>query len=259
MIVNLTFDVEEFDFPLERGRNIDFATQMNVSTEGLSALLEVLQKHHVKATFYVTANYANHQKTRIQQLHKAGHEIASHDYYHTIHDQPMPSESKAALEELIGAEICGYRSPRLAKISNELLYDVGYRYNSSMNPTWIPFRYNNLLKPRTVFTEHKLIQYPTSVSYPFRIPLFWLCFHVLPLWIFKLLAHSALKKDRHLNLYFHPWEFSSQLARKEFNVPRYIYHCSGADLLRKLDLLIQSLLDKGCTFQTTKKYLGFDE
>ena len=39
MTVTLGFDVEEFDFPLERGREIDLQTQLAVSSAGLGALL----------------------------------------------------------------------------------------------------------------------------------------------------------------------------------------------------------------------------
>lgn len=37
MTVTLGFDVEEFDFPLERGREIDLQTQLAVSSAGLEA------------------------------------------------------------------------------------------------------------------------------------------------------------------------------------------------------------------------------
>lgn len=259
MIVNLTFDVEEFDFPKERGMEIDFGNQLSISTEGLESILEVLSSHNVKATFYVTANYAQHKVEIIKRIHLLGHEIASHDFYHAIGSVPDPKGSRILLEKLTGTPVVGYRSPRLAKISAEELIDAGYSYNSSLNPTFIPFRYNNLLKPRSVFKEGKIVQYPASVSWPFRIPLFWISFHVMNIDFYSKLAYSAVKKDGHLNLYFHPWEFSDQLTDKKFGVPGYIANCSGSRLLHKLEQLISRLKDKGCTFQTTKKYLGFDE
>ena len=55
MTVTLGFDVEEFDFPLERGRKIDFDTQLAVSTEGLEFLLQLLARLGLRATFYTTA------------------------------------------------------------------------------------------------------------------------------------------------------------------------------------------------------------
>lgn len=56
MTVTLGFDVEEFDFPLERGRGIDFGTQLAVSSEGLEFLLDLLARLELRATFYTTAN-----------------------------------------------------------------------------------------------------------------------------------------------------------------------------------------------------------
>jgi len=41
---------------------------------------------------------------------------------------------------------------------------AGYEYNSSMNPTYIPGRYNNLSKPRTAYYTNKLLNLPISVT-----------------------------------------------------------------------------------------------
>lgn len=259
MIVNLTFDVEEFDFPTEKGLVVDFDTQLKVSTDGLEAIIRLLDRHNIKATFYVTANYAQHKRDLIKSLHDKGHEIASHDFYHAMGSVLTPRKAKEALEIIIGQPVLGYRAPRLAQVATDVLREAGYIYNSSMNPTWLPGRYNNLLRPRTVYQEEGIIQYPTSVSWPLRFPLFWISFHVLPLWLYKIPALSALRKDGHLNLYFHPWEFSDYLVDTAFDVPGFIANCSGTKLLKKLESFIVLLQERDCVFQTTKKYLKLDE
>jgi len=136
---------------------------------------------------------------------------------------------------------------------------AGYRYNSSINPTWIPTRYNNLRAPCSVSREEGLTIYPVSVSAPFRVPLFWISLHVMPLPLYKLLCRSALRRDGHLNLYFHPWEFSARLREPAFGVPGYLTHCSGTDLQRKFIRLLEWLKARGCRFLTTREYLGCDE
>ena len=50
MTVTLGFDVEEFDFPLERGRSIDLQTQLAVSSAGLEALLQMLDRLDLRVT-----------------------------------------------------------------------------------------------------------------------------------------------------------------------------------------------------------------
>ena len=81
MTVTLGFDVEEFDFPLERGRGIDFGTQLAVSSEGLEFLLDLLARLELRATFYTTANFALHRTDLVRRIVAGGHEVASHDYY----------------------------------------------------------------------------------------------------------------------------------------------------------------------------------
>ena len=256
MTVTLTFDLEEFDFPLERGKQISLGEQMKVSTEGLMPLLALLERHKVPVTFYVTANYADHNREIIKNIAAAGHEIACHDYYHGMSSKSDPAGAKKLLEEIAGCEVVGYRSPRLGCTRPEELAKAGFRYNSSMNPTCIPGRYNNLAKPRSVFPEGGLLIYPVSVSYPLRVPLFWLSCHVMGTGLYKMLAKSAMKKDGHLNLYFHPWEFSPRLADKRFGIPFYITRCSGPKLLNKLDRLVAYFKAMNYEFRTTKAYLA---
>ena len=259
MTVTLGFDVEEFDFPLERGREIDLQTQLAVSSAGLEALLQMLDRLNLRVTFYTTANFAAHRPETIRRMVAAGHEIASHDYYHAQSAQSDPGGSKHYLEALTGTRIVGYRAPRLATASSAVLAAAGYRYNSSINPTWIPGRYNNLRVSRTVTREAGLVIYPTSVSYPFRIPLFWLSLHVMPLPVYKMLCRSALRHDGHLNLYLHPWEFSARLGDPAFGIPRYLTQCSGRRLQGKLEQLLIWLKNRGCRFVTTREYLGIDD
>ena len=259
MTVTLGFDVEEFDFPLERGRGIDFGTQLAVSSEGLEFLLDLLARLELRATFYTTANFALHRTDLVRRIVAGGHEVASHDYYHGLTAGSDPAGSRRTLEELTGQRIVGYRAPRLAAASSAALAAAGYRYNSSINPTWIPTRYNNLRAPCSVSREEGLTIYPVSVSAPFRVPLFWISLHVMPLPLYKLLCRSALRRDGHLNLYFHPWEFSARLREPAFGVPGYLTHCSGTDLQRKFIRLLEWLKARGCRFLTTREYLGCDE
>ena len=194
MTVTLGFDVEEFDFPLERGRGIDFGTQLAVSSEGLEFLLDLLARLELRATFYTTANFALHRTDLVRRIVAGGHEVASHDYYHGLTAGSDPAGSRRTLEELTGQRIVGYRAPRLAAASSAALAAAGYRYNSSINPTWIPTRYNNLRAPCSVSREEGLTIYPVSVSAPFRVPLFWISLHVMPLPLYKLLCRSALRR-----------------------------------------------------------------
>ncbi|NHW59477.1 polysaccharide deacetylase, partial [Escherichia coli] len=53
-MVLLSFDIEEFDMPLEYQGDIPFEEQLKVSQEGLKNILKILKKHQIKATFFST-------------------------------------------------------------------------------------------------------------------------------------------------------------------------------------------------------------
>jgi hypothetical protein len=124
-------------------------------------------------------------------------------------------------------------------------------YDCSVNPTWIPGRYNNFRSPRTCYKENGITRVPASVSANFRIPLFWLAFKNLPYSYFKKLALQAFKKDGYLSLYFHCWEF---VDLNNYSLPVIIKRKSGRQLLDKLKLLISDLKKEG-EFTTIHSFL----
>jgi peptidoglycan/xylan/chitin deacetylase (PgdA/CDA1 family) len=247
----LTFDLEEFDVPLEYGNNIAFSEQIKIGTDGLLQLLPLIEKHKIRCTFFVTANYAL-QKPELIRLLAEKHEIASHGYFHSSFKNEDLKTSKEELEKISGQKISGFRMARLAAVDEDEIAKAGYLYNSSINPTWLPGRYNNLNKPRTLFYNKSLACIPTSVSPILRIPLFWLGFKNYPVWLFNYLMMRTLKHDKILSLYFHPWEFT---PINNYNLPSYISKHSGEDMMKRLDNFIQELKKDNNVFVSISDYL----
>ncbi|MFD2146790.1 hypothetical protein [Mucilaginibacter antarcticus] len=52
-MILLGFDVEEFDMPLEYGKELAFEEQISISTSGTLKILDLLKEAGVKATFFV--------------------------------------------------------------------------------------------------------------------------------------------------------------------------------------------------------------
>lgn len=249
----LSFDVEEFDLPIEYSQPIDISLQFDISRRGLSAIISLLDQLDIKATFFVTANFAINHPTLIKELAKQ-HEIASHGFYHSQFQLEDLEKSRQALEEITGKKVIGFRMARLKAIDNREIERAGYEYNSSMNPTYIPGRYNNFFKPRTAYYSNNLLNLPVSVTPLLRFPLFWLSFKNLPLLLFKAASQLTLETDSYLNLYFHPWEFADI---SQFKLPSYIKKDSGAKMLMKLEkyLLWLKLKGKFLTISEFKKSL----
>ncbi len=256
--VALSFDVEEFDLPKEYGVPISVVRQIEVSSEGLSAVLDLLAGMGVKATFFCTAFFAQNAPHLIKRIVGDGHQIESHGLHHSKYEDGDLLKAREILEEISGQKITGYRAPRMAEVSHSVLLESGYKWDSSLNPCYLPGRYNNSKAPLVPFkTPEGLIELPASVSPKMRLPLFWLSLHNLPLWYYKHLSRRALNHTGLLNIYFHPWEFSGQLRNAQFRVPFYIRRNSGDALVRKLARFIDALKkDESVEFVTLAHWLA---
>lgn len=249
----LTFDLEEFDLPTEFGCPIPEADQISISNNGLQRLNILLSNYNIPATFFTTSFYANKNPEIIKSLSE-NHEIASHSKHHSGFGENDALESKVEIESITGKRIFGFRAPRFRKIELSLLKAAGYRYDSSLNPTLIPERYNNLSAKRKVYydTGSDMIEIPVSVSPVIRLPLFWLSFKNIPLPIYVHFCKTAIRKDGYLNLYFHPWEFAELDSLK---IPRYIKNPSGNSLSARFEKLI-AVLGKQGDFSTISGFLN---
>jgi peptidoglycan/xylan/chitin deacetylase (PgdA/CDA1 family) len=253
--VLLSFDIEEFDIPEEYGQLIDEKTQFEVSLRGLESILLLLEQLEIRATFFVTANFAIHHESIIQKIsHK--HEIASHGFYHSSFSLEDLEKSKKALEQLTNKSVTGFRMARLMEVDDRELQKAGYKYNSSMNPTYIPGRYNNFFKKRTAYYSNELLNIPVSVTPIIRFPLFWLSFKNLPLSWIKLASQITLQHDSYLCIYFHPWEFTDI---KSFQLPNLIKKYSGSEMVDRLEKYLIGLKNQGefITFSEFANSLSF--
>lgn len=242
-MICLSFDIEEFDMPKEYGYDIAFERQIAISRKGLTAILDLLKKHQMRATFFSTVVFAQQVPDLINRLIEEGHELASHTYYHSDFENEHLKRSKEALEQQFGVAVEGLRMPRMLEVSAEEVKKAGYRYNSSVNPTFLPGRYNKLHVPKRFFNENGLWQIPAAVSW-FRFPLFWLSFHNLPLWLYRFLLKRSVKSIGYAALYFHPWEFTD-LHQKEFNFPAYVMRNSGEKMIARFDSLLTFIKQQG--------------
>ncbi len=233
--VLLSFDVEEFDMPLEYKHAISVQDQMKIGIEGLYAIAPVLES--VPCTLFTTANFANHFPEEIRAL-STTHEIASHTFYHTAYETKDLLKSRLRLEEITGQKVSGLRMPRMRPVLMKDVKAAGYAYDSSINPTWLPGRYNNFHLPRTVYTEGGITRIPASVSPGIKVPLFWLSFKNMPYALYLQLCKQTLAKDGYLCLYYHPWEFT---PIEQFGLPAYTRRWCGPALVNRLTKLIKDL------------------
>ncbi len=263
-LVLLSFDTEEFDLPRES--NVPFDTLgegMEVSKYGTAKILEILKRQGVCATFFCTGNFAQNAPEIMRRLVADGHEVACHGVDHWSPQESDVRESKRIMESVLGEidadylkahPVAGYRQPRMFAVSDEEIERSGFKYNSSLNPAFIPGRYMHLNMPRTWFYKGEVLQIPVSVTPIFRIPLFWLALHNFPERLYRYFVRRVLKRDGYFTTYFHPWEFYNLKAHPEYKAKWIIRNHCGEELAARLERLIESLKRDGCEFVTYSKF-----
>jgi peptidoglycan/xylan/chitin deacetylase (PgdA/CDA1 family) len=250
--VLISFDVEEFDMPLDYQCNISIERQLQLGKDGLDSVMKMIDQQKIPTTLFTTANFANHFPESIR-THAEKHEIASHTFYHAHFNNEHLLESKLTLEKICGQSVTGLRMPRMRVVEMQEVINAGYQYDSSINPTWLPGKYNNLHVPRTVYIDQGMKRIPASVSPNLRIPLFWLSFKNFPYSFFKQLTIQTLEKDGYVCLYFHPWEF---IDITNLSLPAFTRKLCGQPLLDRLNQLIVDLTAKGYEFTTIHNFLS---
>lgn len=124
------------------------ASRMSVMTHqsygplvGVPRLLRLLERHAIRATFFVPGYSARRYPEVVRSIVDAGHELAHHGYLH----EPLGEASEQreveylergleALEEVAGVRPVGYRAPmwELNYRSPGLLARYGFLYDSSL-------------------------------------------------------------------------------------------------------------------------------
>ena len=237
----LSFDVEEFDAPVSRGRAMPMAEQLEVGGRGQARLLDLLDALGVRATMFTTANFALAHPA-LQRRAAARHEIASHAHFHASFREADLASSRAVLRETSGQEVLGFRRPRLQSTDPAAIAAAGYAYDSSVNPIWLPGRYSNLGAPRLPHRRGTIAEFPISTSPVVRLPLFWLAWKNLPMPLVRDACARCLARDGILNLFWHPWEFLD-LSRE--GLPVHMRRVDGERMCDRFAAFVEWLRPRG--------------
>jgi peptidoglycan/xylan/chitin deacetylase (PgdA/CDA1 family) len=232
----LSFDTEEFDLPLEYNQKISKEEQFEFSLKGLEKVLILLEKLNIRATFFVTASFTLKYPNLIKKISEK-HEISSHGLHHKVqkYNEKEVRQSKAVIEDKIRKKIVGFRQPRLQKVDFKSLSKLGFQYDSSVCPAYIPGRYNNYFKKKGITFKNNIYEVPVSTLPLLHIPISWVFFRFFGLKYIKLASILCLKNPGFINIYFHPWEFNHL---QSFKIPNYIKKNSGEKLIVLLEKYI---------------------
>jgi polysaccharide deacetylase family protein (PEP-CTERM system associated) len=124
----------------------EWDTQPSRVVPNVERLLELLARHQAFGTFFTLGWVAKKHPDLVKRIAAAGHEVASHGWWHRQVTRSTPEEfrtdvrdSRALLEQLIGQPVLGYRAPSFSIVPGrewafDVLLEEGYRYDSSLFP-----------------------------------------------------------------------------------------------------------------------------
>jgi polysaccharide deacetylase family protein (PEP-CTERM system associated) len=230
----LTIDVEDYFQVSAFDRHIaraDWDRWPSRVERNVERILELLDRHHVHATFFTLGWIARRHPQLVQRVAGAGHEIASHGYTHLRANQQSPQTfaqditcSKRLLEDICGRPVVGYRAPSFSIDAGNLwalasLQRAGYRYSSSIYPirhdhygmpdaprfAWRPLGADGVLELPISTVQVLGRRWPAGGGGYFRL---------LPYAASRWALQRVNADDGQAGIfYFHPWELDPEQPR----------------------------------------------
>ena len=152
----MSIDVEDW-FQVENLKPVipreSWDTRESRVVRNTSRILDLLQEHRARATFFVLGWVAERQPELIRRIADGGHEVASHGYGHDLIYNLSPAEfrsdverGKKLVEDVTGQRVIGYRAPSfsITDWAVSILQELGFEYDSSVFPTVAHDRYGRL-------------------------------------------------------------------------------------------------------------------
>ncbi|MDF0752158.1 DUF3473 domain-containing protein [Marinobacter sp. 71-i] len=257
----LTIDVEDY-FQVaalaEAVRREDWHSMEYRVEANTHRLLELLDRHSTKATFFTLGWVAEKSPQLVRDIQKAGHEVASHGYSHQLIYNQTPDvfreetrRSKQILEDITGEPITGYRAASYS-ITNQsrwaldILAEEGFTWDSSIFPVHHD-RYGMPGTPRwphrlTTDNGHELAEFPLStLKFPgYTLPIAGGgYFRLFPYWFSRWGLGSINRQGHPFVFYLHPWEVDPGQPRLDVKWFSRFRHYNNLDVCEhRLDQLL---------------------
>jgi polysaccharide deacetylase family protein (PEP-CTERM system associated) len=247
------FQVNAFDGTITTADWWRYPSRVEASVD---ALLALLAEHQATATFFCLAWVAKGHPAMIRRIVSAGHEIASHGWWHRRVTTLTPTQfryevrvSKGLLEDVSGTRVIGYRAPSFSIVPGfewalDILAEQGYRYDSSL----FPIRRRGYGYPGAPAVPHERVTAagPLLELPPATLSVCGMRFPAagggylrqLPLALVQAAIRQHASRGTPAMLYIHPWELDPDQPRIGVGAVTRLRHYRGlsrtAERLRTL-------------------------
>jgi len=245
-----TVDVEEY-FHAKAMESVvkrdEWLSQPSRVADSVNALLNSLERHGARGTFFVLGWLAQHRPQIVRAIADAGHEIASHGYWHdpvtrldTKSFREDVRSAKKALEDLIGCAVIGYRAPNFSIVPGgewafDVLLEEGYRYDSSLFPVRRPgYGYPSAQRAPHFLQRAAgaLAEFPlaTTKVFAYNVPAAGGGYlRQFPYRVIRRAFQEASERREPATFYIHPWEVDPDQPRLPVSSVTRIRHYRGLE------------------------------
>ncbi len=235
-------------------------------------VLDLFARQGVRATFFMLAWNAERFPELVEEIDRAGHEVATHGYSHRLVYTQTPEEfrrdverSLEILEGILGKKVLGYRAPSFSITQRSLwaldiLLEMGFRYDSSIFP--LKDRLYGMVQsrrfPHVVRQRGSclLVEFPMSTArlWRYNLPLGGGAYlRLLPYVFFRWGIRRLNRQGQPAIVYFHPWEIDPDQPRLRVRGKRgYSSHYLN---LRGMERKLRRLL-RDFSFAPVREVLG---
>lgn len=252
MINSISIDVEDYFQVSALAKQFKYSEWDNVAprvVENTTRLLDIFDEYDVKVTHFVLGWVAERFPELVKEIHRRGHEVASHGYSHQLVYNQTPAQfreetvkSKKLLEDLTGSEVLGYRAAsysitRKSLWALDILAELGFKYDSSIFPVHHDRYgiYGSPKHPHVLKTpnNHLLVEYPLSTFDTFvqTLPIAGGgYFRLYPYWLSRFFYRKTNQKSKSFVFYLHPWEIDPEQPRVKTSFLSSFRHYNNLDV-----------------------------
>ena len=236
------FQVNAFDGLIERSRWHEQPSRLEASVD---EVLSVLARFDTVGTFFTLGWIAERHSALVRRIAEAGHEIASHGWWHRKVGTMSPNEfredvrsSKQILEDVSGRQVRGFRAPSFSiapggEWAFDILLEEGYSYDSSLFPIRRP-GYGYPGAPREPHLVHRdagaLMELPltTTSLLGARVPAAGGGYlRHFPFQIIQRAFREHEQRRIPAVFYIHPWELDADQPRLPVSASVRLRHYAG--------------------------------
>ena len=268
-IAVFSIDVEEW-YHLEYFKNSKTDKKKSVM-DGLYTFIKIVDKHNIKASFFIVGELIQTLKKTIKNLDIQGHDIGLHSYFHkrpvVQNINEFIKDTKDTISEMksiLPNNSFGYRSPCFA-IDRERLDEViklGIKYDASKitqkeHPLYVNLDLDGFEKQqRDIYKKDffKVFEVSTIKFLGVNIPIAGGGYlRIIPWPIYIWLLKKYLKESTFINFFIHPFELSSMNFDLPENTPyltKFRYNYKRNKVEKRLNRIIELLKENDYNFKT---------